>query len=174
MGKGKMLGGAGVALVKPQAPFCFLGVAAQCGVPLPPQSSRSGCLDHHPARMLREAFLLQESGHARGPHGGRQHVIDSGTCPRAETEAAGTGWEWGGWMEGVPLAWKGASCQLALGQGGKNPWNMAVFQLPSRWGFSSKRQGPHQELGMEGLAGQAWFPGSSGRARVGEGDTLGT
>ena len=84
---------------------------------------------------------------------------------------AGSG---GGWMESVALVWKGASCQLALGQGGKNPWNMAVFQLPSRWGFSSKRQGPHQELGMEGLAGQAWFPVSSGRARVGEGDTLGT
>lgn len=104
--------------------------------------------------------------------------MDSDTCPRQKLRQlaqVGVGVGRGGCS--CLEAWKEASCLLAPGEGGENPWNKPVFQLPSQWGSLSKMQQLHQQLGMggvDGREGRFWLKRESPGWGGGQPHTLGT
>lgn len=131
--------------MKPQANFCALGIAAQCGVPHLPRvqghvawpSAQQGRCRKHPCSGSLDMHEPFQTACRRLRH-----------PPKAESEAAGPGW-WGLDCGGCSCleAWKAASFPLALGEGGQNPWSKPVFlaywRVPSQWGFLSKTQQLH-------------------------------
>lgn len=79
-------------------------------------------------------------------------------------------------MEGTALAWEEALASLALGGGGRSPWNKPVLEPPSQWRSVSRSiiTSPRILLSAAwhgGTAGQQEDPDSGGRAQLRGGDS---
>ena len=125
-----------------------------------------------PADRGQAAWVTAEQGRCRkrscsGSLDLRAPLAQGDSMPSTQTPARGGGVAW---VEGAALTQKGASCLLALREGGMNPWNKPVFQSPSQWGFLSKMAQLHHSLAWGLWLGRKEDSGSHGRAWVGEGD----